>query len=308
MELRNRMSIGFLFLNAVFIIILYALQWHTDTLYVTWPCVDNDGNIIKLDPLGFMFLIMFVLLMVIQIIGMILHRTSTFLHIMSNTVLTSASASELDRENTQNMIQLARYLGNLEAERNASSKSASTSAGGSMRVRRQRHVVSKVNGATVNAQFQRRWNDLKRNLADEDPNVDRLARNVLAMGGTMGRRSRRQAQAALRTLALRDQTQTDLQTIGKDDADTGSSFRGVRFFLGKDETQDSPTTSHEHHPTTSTTHHSTIPEGYKSTSRNRHRPTASSTRHQTYQNRGFTFPEPIEDYDSSSDVGQGRPA
>src|SRR6218665_624739 len=259
LELRNRMSIGFLLLNAGFVITLYVLQSNTATLYVTWPCLDNDGNVIKLDPLGFMFLIMFVALMLIQITGMVLHRTSTFLHIMSTTTFSSASPTELDRENTQNMIQLARHLGNLEDEQNAPLRKASTSDGDSMRRRRQWNMARRVNGATVNAEFERRLNELTRNLADNNANVDQLTMRVLAKRGTMGRRARRQAVVAMRTLALGSQTQNGLPTrsLSRESEITGSGLRGVRFVL--DETQDLSTAPHKQHPTTLTTHHSTAP-------------------------------------------------
>src|SRR6218665_290565 len=299
LELRNRMSIGFLFLNAVFVVTLYCLQLNTGTLYITWPCLDNDGKIIKLDPLGFTFLMMFGVMMVVQITGMILHRTSTFLHIMSTTILSSAAATELDKENTQNMIQLARHLGNLTAEENSSLGSSST--GGSMRGRRQwLSASSRASGATVNAEFERRLNELLRNLADEDVDGDHLARSIMARRGIMGRRSRRQVQKALRSLALRNRTQNILQprSLNRDGEDTVNSLRGVRFTRDKDETR----MSNGHHPTTSTIHHSTIPDARESAQHNELRPSTSNARHQVYENPGFTCPEPTEDNDSTTGV------
>jgi len=82
-ELRNKMATGFLLINAIFIVVLYALQLNMDSLYVKWPCGDD----MRVEPLGFVFMIVFGVIMAIQTLGMLFHRTSTFLHIVSTTKL-----------------------------------------------------------------------------------------------------------------------------------------------------------------------------------------------------------------------------
>jgi len=77
LELRNKMSVAFLLLNSIFVAVVFVMQLNMDTLYVPWPCGDD----VRIEPLGLTIMIMFGAIMTIQIIGMIVHRTSTFFHI-----------------------------------------------------------------------------------------------------------------------------------------------------------------------------------------------------------------------------------
>jgi len=70
------------------------------------------------------------MVMVIQIGGMVVHRTSTFLHIMATTTL-SSSRMESDKDDTQNMIALARSLGRVQSEGQMTRKSSVASTANS---------------------------------------------------------------------------------------------------------------------------------------------------------------------------------
>ena len=75
-----------------------------DKISVPWPCGDN----LRLEPIGFMFLIFFGLMMIVQTVGMILHRTSTFLHIIATTEL--RWGGERREDQVQDAIQLAKDM------------------------------------------------------------------------------------------------------------------------------------------------------------------------------------------------------
>ena len=81
-ELRNHSSFGFWFMNLLWILFNYMVNR------------DNDLNLIHIygyetQPLGFIFIIFFVLVLTLQIIGMIMHRWATFLHLIAITELSS---------------------------------------------------------------------------------------------------------------------------------------------------------------------------------------------------------------------------
>lgn len=91
-QLRNSLSAAFLLLNAIFIVVIFSLQLNMDKLSIPWPC----GEGMRVEPLGFVFMVMFGAIMSIQVIGMIFHRTSTFLHVVSTTRLNCFSGSDED--------------------------------------------------------------------------------------------------------------------------------------------------------------------------------------------------------------------
>jgi hypothetical protein len=70
----------------------------------------------QLDPLGLTFMLVFGIIMVIQVIGMIVHRTGTFLHIMSTTSINCCSSDDPDDERRMSKeayVKLAREMGRL---------------------------------------------------------------------------------------------------------------------------------------------------------------------------------------------------
>jgi len=81
LELRNKMSFAYFLVNMIWAVTIFVLQMNTDQISIPWPF----GNNLRLEPLGFIFLVFFGLVMILQTLGMIMHRTSTFLHIIAST-------------------------------------------------------------------------------------------------------------------------------------------------------------------------------------------------------------------------------
>ena len=62
--------------------------WQVPDMAVTWNCTVGDTVYeSSMDPIGFLFLIVFGFIMVIQLCGMFLHRVFTILQILSVTVV-----------------------------------------------------------------------------------------------------------------------------------------------------------------------------------------------------------------------------
>ena len=112
LELRDRVSFAYFLLNACFVVVIFTLQANVESISVVWPCGQN----LRLEPIGFMFLIFFGIMMVLQTIGMIAHRTGTFLHIVATTELNffRKKDDESPSENVKNALDLARNMVRLQ--------------------------------------------------------------------------------------------------------------------------------------------------------------------------------------------------
>jgi len=107
-ELKNKYSLMFMLVNSMWIAAIFMLQNSQDALNIPWrlgPTVNNitfestmtpgqDSNNVfvnkeysKLEPLGFFFVITFIFIMIIQFVGMLLHRLMTLGHIVASTKL-----------------------------------------------------------------------------------------------------------------------------------------------------------------------------------------------------------------------------
>ncbi|XP_048522963.1 chitin synthase chs-2 [Dendroctonus ponderosae] len=100
-DLRDRMAMSFFFINIIFVVVVFLLTIKKEILHLQWPfnpkvnftysSALNVNEIIiqktylELEPIGFVFLIFFFLLMGIQFFGMLVHRFGTFSQIMANT-------------------------------------------------------------------------------------------------------------------------------------------------------------------------------------------------------------------------------
>ena len=91
LQLRNKASLMFFMLNALFIIIIFSLQYSNainigSGLSIPLPCKDlSTGKGLSLEPISLFFMVVFGLALLIQFISMIFHRLGTFLHIMATT-------------------------------------------------------------------------------------------------------------------------------------------------------------------------------------------------------------------------------
>lgn len=89
-EFRNKMAFAFFFLNGLWLVIMTAMNEVRGTLSITIPQV--YGNPVIIEPLGFIFLIIFAVLLLLQLIGMIWHRYDTLLHVIAATELRKNTA------------------------------------------------------------------------------------------------------------------------------------------------------------------------------------------------------------------------
>lgn len=109
-DLRDKVMFGVLMLNGIFILTIFLLQLNRDRLSITLPfrfdLVEVDSESIlnfnvshpfkvidplnddepsnnKLEPVGASFILFFALIFILQVVGMIKHRISTFSHILA---------------------------------------------------------------------------------------------------------------------------------------------------------------------------------------------------------------------------------
>ncbi|TMS32858.1 hypothetical protein L596_000656 [Steinernema carpocapsae] len=145
-ELRNKVCSGFFMVNVVFIIVVLVLQMQKDCLHIEWPLgpkfnhtvtpcnSDSKQEIwvmtrLQLEPIGLVFLMFFMSILVIQFIAMLMHRFGTLAHIIASTEL-FCFRKPIDRLSedelvVQNAVEIARELqairGIDESERAATS-------------------------------------------------------------------------------------------------------------------------------------------------------------------------------------------
>jgi len=103
-ELKNGVALSFILLNVMWVTAIYMLQANKETLNLKWPLGPKgpiitfnteditESNVIyvqyaylELEPVGMVFMIMFIIIITIQLIGMVLHRLLTLGHIVSST-------------------------------------------------------------------------------------------------------------------------------------------------------------------------------------------------------------------------------
>ncbi|XP_060077330.1 uncharacterized protein LOC132556893 [Ylistrum balloti] len=89
-ELRNSVCAGMAIVNLLWIAINFMFQLRKPAV-ISFPVPSNldDGEVnvnnLEIDALGMMFVIFYVLILVIQFIGMLMHRWGTFLHLIAIT-------------------------------------------------------------------------------------------------------------------------------------------------------------------------------------------------------------------------------
>ncbi|XP_044028475.1 chitin synthase chs-1-like [Siniperca chuatsi] len=83
-ELRNKISFVYFIFNALWLVATFTLQLLESTVFIQVPKVDSNlqytGQYIYIDPLGFMFILSFALLVLIQFLAMLYHRICTLIH------------------------------------------------------------------------------------------------------------------------------------------------------------------------------------------------------------------------------------
>ena len=88
-KIRNKIALGFLMVNSLFILMVFLLELRRDDLFI-WiasPFANNvDGKkppAIQIEPTGIAFLLFFFVLMLVQFIAMLMHRWGTFSQLLA---------------------------------------------------------------------------------------------------------------------------------------------------------------------------------------------------------------------------------
>ncbi|KAM3718282.1 Chitin synthase [Dirofilaria immitis] len=104
MQLRNKVCSGFFIVNTIFIIVVLLLQLQKDCIHIEWPLGPRYNHTIipcsmdirqpiwvvtrlQLEPIGLVFLLFFISILIIQFTAMLLHRFGTMAHIIASTQL-----------------------------------------------------------------------------------------------------------------------------------------------------------------------------------------------------------------------------
>lgn len=85
-KLRDKAVFSFFIIDLLLMVLV--LGFAKSGLFIEWTCsVGGDVKTSELDPIGFLFLIVFGGVLILQVIGMLLHRMFTFMQIMASTVI-----------------------------------------------------------------------------------------------------------------------------------------------------------------------------------------------------------------------------
>lgn len=215
-ELRNRVVFAIFMLNALFILAVFLLQLHKDTIHVEWPfgakvnatINPETGEVtvkeekLEMEPIGLVFVFFFAFILVIQFVGMILHRFGTFSHILASVELSLCSMKSDEDINDdefieKNGVRIARDLQRLrgidEDDKSDDSKYGICGDGAMVA---NRNIVTRLEKrskhprqvGTLDVAFKKRFQDLHRG-----PNNRGSATPILG-----GRRKRETANAIVR--------------------------------------------------------------------------------------------------------------
>ncbi|XP_055338625.1 chitin synthase chs-2-like [Paramacrobiotus metropolitanus] len=121
-KLRNKVGLGFLMVNSLFILMVFLLELRREDLFILLPspfASSQKRTAIQIEPTGIAFLLFFFALMLVQFIAMLMHRWGTFSHLLASTSLTCCSGKkrigfEYLRDNA---VQIARELQSLKNTR-----------------------------------------------------------------------------------------------------------------------------------------------------------------------------------------------
>ncbi|KHJ45931.1 Chitin synthase [Trichuris suis] len=101
-QLRNSVALGVLMANSLLILVIYLLQINKELLSIRWNPAQNYTVIkwepsltkyitvqepLKLEPIGFTIILFLSLILVVQVVGMLLHRWQTVQHVLASTTL-----------------------------------------------------------------------------------------------------------------------------------------------------------------------------------------------------------------------------
>ena len=133
-ELRNRMVFAFAIMNTIFILFVFLLQMHKDVFGIQIPSgvtynktynevedrYDEVPNYkyVEMDPIGLCLVVFFGSILIVQIIGMFMHRFGTLAHLLAFTTIDfCAKKVEEEDEDTalnKNAVKITKQLQKLK--------------------------------------------------------------------------------------------------------------------------------------------------------------------------------------------------
>ncbi|XP_041374240.1 chitin synthase chs-2-like [Gigantopelta aegis] len=116
--LRNKMSLMFFMANALFIVVIFTLQYTNATrngegIAIHLPCQGGRKGVSPvLEPISLVFMGIFGIALLIQFLAMFFHRMGTFLHIVSSTEVNcmKMNSKELADMNMSDKLELVREM------------------------------------------------------------------------------------------------------------------------------------------------------------------------------------------------------
>ncbi|GAB6030579.1 hypothetical protein CHUAL_007440 [Chamberlinius hualienensis] len=117
-HLRNQMAYSFFMINIIFAFTILIMQEHKDVLNIKWPKQTNctivyksdDETILispsymEMEPIGTFLVLFFGVVLVVQVVGMIIHRWATFTKVMAGTKVKLFGLSNIEEEENQMML------------------------------------------------------------------------------------------------------------------------------------------------------------------------------------------------------------
>uniref|UniRef100_A0A915Q6U5 chitin synthase n=1 Tax=Setaria digitata TaxID=48799 RepID=A0A915Q6U5_9BILA len=208
MLLRNKICSGFFMVNTVFIIIVLLLQLQKDCIHIEWPLGPRYNHTIipcrtdirepvwvvtrlQLEPIGLVFLLFFMSILIIQFTAMLLHRFGTMAHIIASTQLfcwrKRVDHLTEDELVIQNAVEIARELqairGVDEPDENSPSEEQAISRRKIVRnLESSKRSMYRPKTETLDAAFRKRFFALSSKKAVDRSNSERrltLRRNTI---------------------------------------------------------------------------------------------------------------------------------
>lgn len=134
-EFKIQVSLAFVLINAMFVTLIFMLQAHQDLLGLRWPLgakgpiltfssVDlESANVItlnyeylKLDPIGLVFVVLLVMVVLLMTGGMFLHRVMTIQQIVAHTDLKDVSKKNKLCKEPVEILEEMREIYRIESE------------------------------------------------------------------------------------------------------------------------------------------------------------------------------------------------
>merc|ERR1712136_466111 len=84
-EFRNKWAFMTIMINGFVIVGMLFCEFNKDTLAISWPINDASGKPLELSPIGLFFILFFIVVLVLQMVGMLAHRLLTLGHIVATT-------------------------------------------------------------------------------------------------------------------------------------------------------------------------------------------------------------------------------